>query len=448
MPTHILFSPVGGHDPVANFRDGAILHICRVYKPDKVYLYLSSEMLERSRMDDRYRISLEKLREHLGGGLGEIHLIERDDLTQVQLFDTFYTDFEKVLRQIHAENPDSELLLNLSSGTPAMKSALNVISVLSPFPMRAIQVSTPNQRENPKDESPMDYDVEAYWECNQDNEPGFPNRCLEVQSEHLLVKIKKESIQRLLNAYDYQAALLLAQEISDFIAPEAMKMLEAAACRAQLDQQGFDKALQGLNVSWIPVKTSGPRQVFEYVLSLRIKMAQGNYADFIRGLTPVVVDLFSMCLKNELSIEVGDFCERNRKGVWMISDTRMANSKRGPEIMKALLSQSQYGEIKYGPLGSLHVLYIVQGLSKNFELIKQMKEIRNVEESVRNTAAHEIVSVTDDWIYKKVGMHAQDICRLLEKLVIAAGIHIQSRDWDSYDTMNHDIIRALLLPRA
>lgn len=45
-------------------------------------------------------------------------------------------------------------------------------------------------------------------------------------------------------------------------------------------------------------------------------------------------------------------------------------------------------------------------------------------------------------------MHAQDICRLLEKLVIAAGIHIQSRDWDSYDTMNHDIIRALLLPRA
>ena len=86
MPTRILFSPVGGHDPVANFRDGAILHICRVYKPDKVYLYLSSEMLERSRMDDRYRISLEKLREHLGGGLGEIHLIEREDLTQVQRF--------------------------------------------------------------------------------------------------------------------------------------------------------------------------------------------------------------------------------------------------------------------------------------------------------------------------------------------------------------------------
>src|SRR5699024_4664750 len=102
---------------------------------------------------------------------------------------------------------DCELLVNLSSGTPAMKSALNVISVLSPYPMLAIQVSTPNLRENLKNEDPMAYDVEAYWDCDQDNEMDYPNRCQEVQSEHLLVKIKKESIQRLLNAYDYQAAL-------------------------------------------------------------------------------------------------------------------------------------------------------------------------------------------------------------------------------------------------
>ena len=155
MAHRILFSPVGGHDPIANFRDGAVLHICRVYKPERVYLYLSHEMLERSRMDDRYRRSLEKLREHVNGAIQEIHLIERDELTQVQRFDAFYTDFDQLLRQIHEAFPDSELLLNLSSGTPAMKSALNVISVLSPFPMQAIQVSTPNQRENPKDEDPM-----------------------------------------------------------------------------------------------------------------------------------------------------------------------------------------------------------------------------------------------------------------------------------------------------
>ena len=29
----ILFSPIGGTDPISNFRDGAMLHICRIYKP-------------------------------------------------------------------------------------------------------------------------------------------------------------------------------------------------------------------------------------------------------------------------------------------------------------------------------------------------------------------------------------------------------------------------------
>ena len=448
MPERILFSAVGGHDPIANFRDGAILHICRIYRPDKMYLYLSSEMLERSRKDDRYRRTLIRLREYLGGGLKEIHLIERENLTEVQLFDSFYTDFDTILRQIHAENPNAELFLNLSSGTPAMKSALNVISVLSPFPIRAIQVFTPSRRENVKNEDPKIYDVETSWELNQDNEPNFPNRCQEVHSEHLLVKIKKESIQRLLNAFNYQAALILAREISDFIPPKVMKMLEAAACRAQLNQRGFDQARQGFGDSWIPVKMAGQRSVFEYVLSLRIKMLQGNYADFIRGLTPVVVDLFAMCLKSELQIELEEFCELDKNGVWKISDHKMSTSKYGKDIKKALQNQSQSMEIKYGPLGSVHILYIFRELSQNTKLVDQMESIRKIEASVRNTAAHEIVSVTDDWIYKKVGVHAKDIVRLLEKLVIAAGIHVQNDDWNSFDVMNQDIITALAIPLA
>src|SRR5699024_2469561 len=114
MRSRILFSPVGGHDPIANYHDGALIHICRVYRPDKVYLYLSQEMLERSRLDDRYRISLAKLREQLHGGMEEIHLIERDELKEVQRFDTFYTDFDQILHRIREENPESELLLNLS----------------------------------------------------------------------------------------------------------------------------------------------------------------------------------------------------------------------------------------------------------------------------------------------------------------------------------------------
>ena len=42
MNQTILFTPVGGTDPISlnNYHDGSILHICRFYKPDKVILYL------------------------------------------------------------------------------------------------------------------------------------------------------------------------------------------------------------------------------------------------------------------------------------------------------------------------------------------------------------------------------------------------------------------------
>ena len=40
----ILFSPLGKTDPISNMRDGSMLHICRIYKPNIVYLYMSSEI--------------------------------------------------------------------------------------------------------------------------------------------------------------------------------------------------------------------------------------------------------------------------------------------------------------------------------------------------------------------------------------------------------------------
>ena len=56
MNRTILFSPVGGTDPISssNLRDGSLLHICRWYKPDKVYLYMSKEILALHEKGNRY----------------------------------------------------------------------------------------------------------------------------------------------------------------------------------------------------------------------------------------------------------------------------------------------------------------------------------------------------------------------------------------------------------
>ena len=50
----ILFSPVGGSDPIKRMLDGPMLHCCRVYKPDIVCLYFTQSMLEYENRDQRY----------------------------------------------------------------------------------------------------------------------------------------------------------------------------------------------------------------------------------------------------------------------------------------------------------------------------------------------------------------------------------------------------------
>ena len=148
----ILFSPIGGTDPISNCRDGAMLHICRVYKPDIVYLYMSKEMLGFHRQNDRYRYCIKKLGEKLGHSF-KVVVIEREDLEEVQIFDSFIDEYQEILQDILMKHRECKLYLNVSSGTPAMKSSLQILGVLSEGKMKTIQVSTPVRKINPHLES-------------------------------------------------------------------------------------------------------------------------------------------------------------------------------------------------------------------------------------------------------------------------------------------------------
>ena len=54
MNKKILYSAVGMTDPISNFRDGSLLHICRIYKPDRVYILMSREVIKHHNEDNRY----------------------------------------------------------------------------------------------------------------------------------------------------------------------------------------------------------------------------------------------------------------------------------------------------------------------------------------------------------------------------------------------------------
>ena len=102
MSRTYLFSPIGNTDPIKYFYDGSMLHICRYYKPDVVYLYLSKEMMEYHKEDNRYVRSIELLGEKLNHTF-EVHIIENDQMVNVQQYDVFYKEFRSIISDIEKE---------------------------------------------------------------------------------------------------------------------------------------------------------------------------------------------------------------------------------------------------------------------------------------------------------------------------------------------------------
>ena len=436
MNQKILFSPVGGTDPISasNCRDGSMLHICRRYRPDKVILYMSYEILENQKADDRYFYCLRRLDE-LQGRQPEYKVIECSELREVQEFDHFYQDFRDRIAEIYREmDKTDELLLNISSGTPAMKSALLVCGTLGEFPFKLIQVRTPEKRMN--ENSHRDYDVETLWELNEDNAPDFENRCQEVHCPTLSAIKNEEIIKKHIGVYDYSAAATVARSMPERYTESYLELLEMARRRLLLDFKGVDRILEKKGFDCIPVKGENERKEFEYALTLEIKRKRGEYGDFIRAITPLIVDLFEMVLKNWCNVRVDDYYSDTSKS------RRWDKMKlQGSDVLDVLNQRFDKFECKF--VQSIHLLTLIETYSKEKELIGAARALRQVEEKIRNLAAHEIVSITDEVIKQKTKFTAKEIMRQVKIMFDHTGIGIKPEYWDSYEDMNQKLLELM-----
>lgn len=149
---------------------------------------------------------------------------------------------------------EDELLVNMASGTPAMKSALLIMATLAEYRFKAIQVSTPLKRMNSDYENRDAYDVEESWQLDEDNEEGSKNRCEEVRCMNLVKLLKIDMIKKHLSAYDYHAALELGTEIKEGISDKAYMLLQIADLRMKLNFKEISRLMNCENLIFIRLK--------------------------------------------------------------------------------------------------------------------------------------------------------------------------------------------------
>lgn len=438
----ILFSPVGSTDPISGQHDGALLHITRTYRPELIYLYMSKEMCELEDKDSRYTYCLDRLKQLCDMDF-EVQVIRRPELIDVHIFDAFLEEFQQLIDDITSQNEDCRLLLNVSSGTPAMKSALQVIAAMSEKNRIPIQVASPKKAYNENREDVKgDYCVDIQWELNEDNAEDYENRCTVSSSINMAAKIKKEIIKKHINAYDYIAALRVAKDMEGFISDDALRLIEAAASRLRLDRNTCDKLMAKDSYDIFPFKEREECKIAEYTILQYIKLQKDEYIDFVRGLTPLLFALVIRIIEKTCNYNLDDITyldtEMQKKGIYTRkwkpaaeTDSRISNA--GIEAYRnRFITNDQF-------------VRLLETISGDKELLKLVNELRTIERDLRNPVAHNITSVSPSVIKELTtkpgnkGYGANDIMNMLVKLVRKSGINIKNEDFSSYDKMNKEI---------
>ena len=429
----VLFSAIGSTDPISNCRDGAMLHICRVYQPEKIYLYLSKEMCDYHDWDDRYRRAVLMLGKDTGIKY-DIEIIRDEQMENVQVFDSFINVFEKKIEEIRKKEQPEKIFVNVSSGTPAMKSSLQMISMLW-NDVCAIQVSTPTKSSNRYHEDKDNYDIEKQWENNKDREKGFENRCINSASKHLLDRIKKENIQKYIEVYDYEAAKMMAQTLSEAPEEEFTECLKIAIARTNLNIKYVNQKRKKYHIdNWFPIDEGQKMKEFEYLLVMQMKLYKKQYADFVRDVTPIFFAFSKRILEKECNLKIEDICDNNNdKRIWRISIDKLKARKIKP---KPFWNTEP-------AISAYIILQIIEQKSSNKRTISYMTDIRWVEEKVRNFAAHEITDVTEEKIRNETGFTTNTIMEKIFKLAEISGLSISSTDRKAYNIMNRRLLDLL-----
>ena len=275
----ILISAVGDTDPIRNFHDGALVHIARKYRPDKIIIIFSERTIGKKENIEKVLHAIDP--EYVPEIVIHKPIILNAD---IYVFDTMYEQFESIIQQYYTK--DDELLLNLSSATPQVKAALFIINRLSEINVKAIQVPTPVNDSNENVPHDNVEDIDILIDTNEDNVEDFVDRTLEDESEKFLHALMKKTIRDFIKKYDYKASLELSNQLPDFPGlKDCRKKLQDIV--DSLDRQDIPQLLQ--KKKW----SEEQKKVLNAYLTIDLQKERGNFSEGlirIKNLTEFILE--------------------------------------------------------------------------------------------------------------------------------------------------------------
>ena len=383
----ILISAVSDSDPIRGFHDGALVHIARKYRPDKIIIVYSDKMLPNKERNNKVLFSIsENYRPEII--IHEKIIIGED----VFIFDKMYDEFSKIINECYSK--EDEFILNLSSGTPQICAALFIINRLSGINVKAVQVASPQKGPNTEDKHDISEDIDDLISLNEDSTDQFVDRTLEDSAEKFSQDLMKKTIRDFITKYDYKASLELANQLPNFSGlKEARKKLQDIV--DALDRQDIPQTLK--NRKWSDEK----KKVLNAYLTIELQKERGNFSEGlirIKTLTEFILEDYIDNRYPGLLDRYVDESEKYFLGIWDYS-----------KILKE---------------------------KKEWTLYNQIKPMINMNTS-RNTVAHRLDSIKAEDL-KQMGPVLKNL-----KGLVKEQYQLTEKDFNFYKDLNKEFLELL-----
>ncbi len=461
MSKKVLLTFVGNTDPTRGQHDGPIIHICRYYKPEKIYLILTKEMEERD--EEPYNIYERAIKENLKNYNPEIIRI-KTGIKDAHHFDIYFEVIYNVFEEIKKDNEEAEVYVNITSGTAQMIS--NLISYYidaTNINIIPIQVETYTGQSNASSED--NKTVDKYYKVKERAKENHDNSLVTKTNRIIKPDLKKYSrvliknqIKKLLEQYEYIASLeLLRRDIFDNN-KELGALLEFAIERKNLDKKSNDK-LKGLDNKkyknlyyYEEYEEKQWYNMADYFALANIKQKSGDISGYLLMLEPLISNVYIFILENIMKKKLSSLFKKSISNKGDI-ELRVDLSKLELRLKKQIEIDLNIRNLKDGGfvsnlvVASIIKYYLKNNVFKdfNFNYFKKLSDTFESMKEIRNILAHTLTSISKrDFEYKskiRIENINKIIIEFFEKYFSQFGY--KKEMVEVYDNINKEIVKLL-----
>lgn len=441
MKKTVLFSPIGYSDPVRGDYDGPMLHILRHHQPDKAAFFLTAEIAANEREYGWYSgfaqaVSPKTEMEWIYSGIED-----------ASVFEQFIPRFEAEIRRLAAENPNCEMLLNMSSGTPQMLSALCVLASALPFDIVPIQVKTHEKRANNRlAHTRPSADIDRCLANLIDNDPTLQpeNRCHRVNLDNYVRRQVKDSLRAQIVAGAYGTAYATAQSNKAYLDEPLLTAVKGAYLRKDFQ---FKEAYQLFKThhpdsvkAVFPLIALPETKVLEYYLGMRNDYEQADYARFFVRLSPFAEEIAKYALKARCGFDIelylkNEYFQPNKLKIERPDVFESVEKRMGRALQEGRCSLTLYSHIM------AHYQSEKPDIAPLYERFRALLKFQRT----RNEAAHLMTAITSLDVEKTTDMTVPAFLSWLDQLFLdaMAGSAIKASMLENYREMS-DLLLSML----